>query len=196
MTKQDAIKWNTKHNERIVQSTTSTIVSKPIEPNTRLVQLSTHFNGGQALDIACGLGANSIFLAKNNYNVTSLDVSDVAIQYLQSNSKHLSIDAKVVDLDNVQLVNRYNLVVITYFLDRHLFPLVRDSIKSEGGLVFIETFYNVVNKDTDKCHLNNHISSQFKLAPNELKQIFSDWIIEYYEENETSGIQTILARKP
>lgn len=34
---------------------------------------------GQALDLGCGTGNESIFLAKNRFNVTGIDISEKAI---------------------------------------------------------------------------------------------------------------------
>ncbi|WP_160723125.1 methyltransferase domain-containing protein [Bacillus sp. USDA818B3_A] len=87
------LKWNTKHSERIKQ------LKEPVA-NPRLVRLSPYLKGGIALDLACGLGGNSLFLAHKNYQVLALDISDVAIGYLkeQAAKNTLPIDAKITDL--------------------------------------------------------------------------------------------------
>ena len=71
-------KWNIKHLDRINQL-------KEPEPNPRLKNLLAYFKeGGTALDIACGLGGNSMFLAQSDYQVEAMDISDVAINYIQT----------------------------------------------------------------------------------------------------------------
>ncbi|MGJ7922642.1 class I SAM-dependent methyltransferase [Neobacillus sp. LXY-4] len=180
-------KWNSKHKERINNA------EEPA-PNERLMKLSSYLNGGLALDLACGLGGNSVFLARLNYEVEAIDISEVAIQYIaeQAAIHKLEMDAHMYDLTEMNHLklhhSSYNLVVITYYLDRSLFPLVKSIIK-ENGYFFMETFYlSPYNK-------NEGVSNQYKLYSNELLTEFADWKILYYEENEQDGRQTIFCEK-
>lgn len=180
-------KWNLKHSERMNQLKVPT-------PNPRLVDLSDHLMGGTALDLACGLGGNSLFLAGKNYQVHAMDISDVAISYIQEKAEidSLTIDAEVVDLtdlDNRQWQKgSYNLVVITFYLDRSLFPIAKHLVK-EGGHIFIETFYQ------SRMNENKGVSNQYKLMPKELLSEFEGWTVLYFEENEEEGRQTIFCQK-
>ena len=47
-------------------------------PNGRLVAEVSHLPPGRALDIGCGEGADAIWLAQAGWNVTAIDISDVA----------------------------------------------------------------------------------------------------------------------
>jgi tellurite methyltransferase len=175
------LKWNTKYIERIKQ------VSEP-PVNPKLQQLTNYFSGGKALDIACGLGGNSVFLAQNNYQVTAIDISDVAINFLNQYAlkNNLPIDARVGDLAKRALLDQnYDLVVMTYYLDRSLFPAIKDFLKT-GGYFFMETYSQ---------HQKNGISEHYKLRTNELLDEFAHWDILYFEENELEGRQTIFCRK-
>lgn len=176
-------KWNEKHSERLIQK-------KETAPNPRLESLSDYLSMGTALDLACGLGGNSMFLAQRGYQVQAIDISDVAIDYVreQAAREQLSIDAEVGDLTDMQLTNLYDLIVITYFLDRKLFPIVKNLIKKQGYF-FMETYYQSPQNETQK------ISNQFKLQSNELIAEFKDWNILYFEENEKEGRQTVFCRK-
>jgi 2-polyprenyl-3-methyl-5-hydroxy-6-metoxy-1,4-benzoquinol methylase len=89
-------KWNEKYSERLIHLET------PV-PNERLTELSSYLGGEMALDLACGLGGNSLFLAQLNYQVRAMDISDVAIKYLQglAKEKGLAITAVAADLDNI-----------------------------------------------------------------------------------------------
>jgi tellurite methyltransferase len=180
-------KWNSKYKERLND------VMVP-EPNTRLKKLAPYLTGGTALDLACGLGGNSLFLSQLNYHVEAIDLSDVAVNYLQQlvAEQKLSIKPRLADLTDMNSLqlkkNSFDLVVITYYLDRALFQLVKSLIK-DNGYFFMETFYLFPNT------VNQGVSDQYKLQPGELFEVFRDWNILYYEENQEDGRQTIFCKK-
>lgn len=171
------------------------LVNPPkLSPNGRLTSLSPYLKGGFALDLACGLGANSLFLAHSNYEVQSIDLSDVAVEFLNEQAKQqsLPIKVKVCDLTDKNELHfkqeTFDLIVITYYLDRSLFPLVKTAVK-RGGYFFMETYF--VSAADNKREISDH----YKLLPNELLTEFSNWTVLFYEENEQEGRQTIFCRK-
>ena len=180
-------KWNTKHTDRMNQ------IDKPI-PNARLTSLSGYLTGGSALDLACGLGGNSFHLGRLNYQVESVDISNIAINYIieQSIKEQLQIIPQQSDLTELNALqfnnNSFNLVVITYYLDRSIFPFVKSIIK-EKGYFFMETFCNFPQIE------NQGVSNQYKLRSNELLAEFSNWKVLFFEENEQEGRQTIFCQK-
>lgn len=180
-------KWNNKYKDRLNDHVHQA-------PNERLKSLSSYLKGGLALDLACGLGANSFFLADLNYQVQAFDISDIAIDFVteQVNKQELTVHPRLCDLTELSKLHIENqsldLVVITYYLDRLTFPFVKSIIK-ENGYFFMETFY------TSPLNEEQRISDQFKLKPQELLSEFKDWHVLFYEENEQEGRQTIFARK-
>lgn len=204
MVVQDCVKWNGKHQQRLLNDS-QTVPA----PNSRLSHLlSLHAIGKlsvdqnlKCLDLACGLGGNSFLMAEHGYSVDALDISDVAIDFINQkargdNQEQAMIKGAVIDLDDYQLQsNYYDFVVVTYFLDRKLFASIKDSVKCNGH-VFMETFYAPRDKSQDpvSCHANT-IPSAFKLEEDELKELFSDWDIVHYHQDDKAQIQTILARK-
>lgn len=178
-------KWNSKYKDRLTKKTEA-------EPNTRLMMQSGYLTGGGALDIACGLGGNSYYLAEIGYEVTAIDISDVAVDYVQEQAtcNKLNITVKTADLTKQSSVftgRKYDLAVVTYYLDRSLFPLMKEWIKADGYL-FIETFFQNGSSG------NQSVSNQYKLESNELLKEFSDWRVLYFEENEQEGRQTIFCQ--
>ncbi|WP_066066770.1 class I SAM-dependent methyltransferase [Neobacillus soli] len=179
-------KWNSKYKERLIQ------LEEPL-PNVRLANLSPYLNGGSALDLACGLGGNSLFLARLNFQVQAIDLSDVAVSYLQeiAAKQNLAINPRLCDLTKLTNLNlnksSISLIVITYYLDRTLFPFVK-SILKENGYFFMETFY------TSPISENQGVSNHYKLQPGELLAEFGDWKVLFYEENEQEGRQTIFCQ--
>jgi tellurite methyltransferase len=76
---------------------------------------------------------------------------------------------------------------LTYYLDRSLFPLIKEVIRTDGYL-FFETFYD------NGANGNQHISNTYKLKSNELLSEFREWKILFFEENEQEGRQTIFCQ--
>jgi len=123
---------------------------------------------GRALDIACGNGRNSVFLAEKGFTVDAVDISRVAVNHLSAGG-YPGVNALCRDLDTWKIPqNRYHLVVNVRFLDRRLFPLIQDSLKP-GGLVVFESFSG--GKNEEYC-----------LKPNELLHAFPSFHVIYYQE--------------
>lgn len=180
-------KWNKKHQERISRH------GNPL-PNPRLMKLSSYIStGGNALDFACGLGPNSLYIAERGLHVKAVDISDIAIQYVkeQAEKRQLSIDPVVSDLTDWKnmnlMIQSFDLIIITYYLDRTIFPRLKSMTKKDGYL-FMETYFVSPSSKGDA------VSERFKLKPGELLSVFQDWQILFYEENEHEGRQTIFAR--
>jgi SAM-dependent methyltransferase len=64
--------WDTRYSERDG-------VMWSGRPNGRLIAEVTGLTPGRALDVGCGEGADAIWLARNGWTVTAIDVSDVAV---------------------------------------------------------------------------------------------------------------------
>lgn len=180
------MKWNLKHKERIEQQNEQAA-------NDRLVSLSSYLNGGKALDIACGLGGNSFLLAKKNFQVSAVDISDVAVNYIQKQAAihNLKITPQKCDLTELNQLDwtdeSFDFVIMTYYLDRSLFPLVKRVIK-ENGYFFMETFYQSPENP-------QNVSNKYKLLPQELLAEFDGWKVLFFKEDEKEGRQTIFCQK-
>ncbi len=187
MTLKDKEKWNAKY------GSTDCLAGR--EPADWLVQNASHLTGqGKALDLAMGEGRNALYLAQRGYEVLGVDVSEVAVARAESlaREKNLPLITQVVDLDEFSIPeNSFDLIACFYFLDRKLFPGIRNGVKP-GGLLIYETF-----------NMNYLKYSGFKkewvLEPNELADTFSDWQIlnsqEVDDPKEEKAFSSILARK-
>jgi 2-polyprenyl-3-methyl-5-hydroxy-6-metoxy-1,4-benzoquinol methylase len=57
---------------------------------------------GKALDICCGAGTNSIYLAKKGFQVTGIDISSIALQYALEKTREENL---LIDLIKSSFVN-------------------------------------------------------------------------------------------
>lgn len=167
---EDAIKWNQKHLEHPMPETPSTLL---VEFLPTLLTLS----GKEALDIACGNGRNSKFLAQNGFHCHSVDISEVALSLFS----HLpNITTFQEDLDTFRPPkNAYDVVMNFYFLNRDLFPSIIESLKS-GGIFLLETFIKEPNGENSSEIIDEKI-----LNDGELERVFEDFEILY---NQTSYV--------
>jgi tellurite methyltransferase len=124
---------------------------------------------GNALDIACGNGRNSLFLSEKGFNVDAVDISSVATQHLAARDPNINVICQDLDSWGI-LQNHYELVVNVRFLDRRLFPMIQAGLRP-GGVLLFEAF--VGGKRPEYC-----------LKPNELRQAFQSLHIVFYQENQ------------
>jgi SAM-dependent methyltransferase len=98
--------------------------------------------GRSALDLAGGTGRHAIFLAKCGWDLTLLDISEVGLEDArrEAETQGLSIhlrneDAKVAELGS----EKFDLILVFFFLQRELFPVIRSALKP-GGILIYKTY--------------------------------------------------------
>lgn len=140
-------------------------------------------DSGKALDLACGLGANALLLAEAGLTVTAQDVSSVAIGKLQLTARKLAlqINAEVRDvLITPPAAAQYDVIVVSYYLERALAPAIMHALKP-GGLLFYQTWCR--QKVTNKGPTN----PDYLLADNELLTLFAGLKLRVYREEALLG---------
>jgi len=97
---------------------------------------------GTALDLACGLGANSLWLAEHGLQTHAWDISPVAIAKLRAIGleRQLPITAEVRDaLRDPLPPARFDVIVVAHYLERALTQTIINAL-TVGGLLFYQTF--------------------------------------------------------
>ncbi len=67
-------------------------------PNPRLVEHVAGLAPGDALDVGCGEGADAVWLAKQGWRVTALDVSAVALEKTAAHAREAGVADRVTTL--------------------------------------------------------------------------------------------------
>ncbi len=155
--------------------------------------------GGRALDVACGDGRNSRYLAERGFTVDALDVSDVAIRALQAAAAASGLDVRprAVDLEAHVLPDAcYDAIVNVNYLQRDLFAPLAAALRP-GGLLVFETF-----GAAHVSELGKEMDARFLLAPNELLGAFPTLHVCRHREGvavrsgRPRGVAGIVARRP
>jgi tellurite methyltransferase len=156
------------------------MVSKPFSLHPLLATNAGLLSGGKALDLACGLGQNSIWLAGHGYQVLGIDISAVALSEAMIRARKFYGPDHLVfaqmDLDRWSLPsNSFDFVCVFRFLNRQLFPGIKAGLRP-GGLLFYSTRHvGLLNRQPGA-------NRDFLLQPDELITEFAGWEIVHYEE--------------
>jgi SAM-dependent methyltransferase len=150
-----------------------------IEPVSNWVQRWTHLvkPRGAVLDIACGHGRHMKWFSENGHAVTGIDFSTDAINAAISFGEVVLADIEngPWPLMTGTQPRQFEAVVVTNYLWRPLFPLIAQSVKA-GGLLIYETF-SKGNETVGKPS-----RPDFLLQPAELLSSFQNMIIIAFEE--------------
>jgi SAM-dependent methyltransferase len=95
-------------------------------------------NGGTVLDLAGGVGRHALWLAKKNWQVTVVDISEVAIHKLGKKARQLDLALSLLALDaseyNFETAS-FDLIVMFYHFDRDICPRMLSALKPDGFLI-------------------------------------------------------------
>jgi rhodanese-related sulfurtransferase len=98
----------------------------------------------RALDLACGRGRHALLFAAAGFSVTAIDRDADALAALASSAGALGLqvalrtqDLEAIDVDLGNEV--FDLIVVTNYLHRPLFPALRRAL-APGGLLVYDTF--------------------------------------------------------
>ena len=186
MSGQDRIHWDSVYREQ---------TGNPYPmPDPLLYQFTPPLREDQsaaALDLACGLGQNGLWLAAQQYVVSLIDISRVALTHAQTEAAQRnlrSVNFFQLDLDSIELKNEaYDLVCVFRFLSRDLMPQIRAAIKP-GGRILYQTF------NTRYLTIRPNMDPDYLLGVGELVGFFGDWKVLHISEPE--HISQLVAIKP
>ena len=145
---------------------------------------------GEALDLACGRGGNALWLARHGrLTVHAWDRSVDGIRYLRAQAAHegLPVQAEVRDVVlNPPRAEQYDVLAVSYFLDRGLMPALVAAVRP-GGVLYYQTF------------LAGHTGAgpgnpDYLLHPGELAEYCANWQVLHALEQEGQA-QWVARRK-
>ncbi len=140
---------------------------------------------GKTLDLGCGNGRNSLFLAANGFDVTAWDRNTQSIESMAriaaaENLRNLSYG--IVDLNNHKFDGQYDLIlstVVMMFLQPETIPGLIANMQRctlPGG-------YNLIVAAMDTPDYPCTVGFPFAFKPGELQHYYAGWVLEKYNED-------------
>jgi tellurite methyltransferase len=165
-------------------------------PTPLLVETARRLPPGRALDLACGIGRNTLWLAEHGWRVSAVDGATSAIELLRrrASERGLTIDAKVADIERGEYriePASWDLITICYYLQRDLFQQAKEGLVPGGILLAIVHITSAGEQPTPR-----------RLRPGELARFFDGCeILHSYEGPPNDGahkrlVAEIVARRP
>jgi SAM-dependent methyltransferase len=133
---------------------------------------------GTALDLAGGLGRHALWLAGKSWQVTVVDLSDVAIGKLGQAAleRNANLELLVGDASEYKFEPaRFDLILLFYHLDRSLFAQIVSALKP-GGLLICKMSLRWDSGDTMTASTAN------PLRRNELPSLIQDLHVLHHGE--------------
>jgi dihydroneopterin aldolase len=152
-----------------------------VRPADWLVRHRPLYAPGRALDLACGRGRNSVYLAREGFQVAAWDRDAEALEELRATAESLglaTITMQPVDLEQAPEIpsDSFDLIVVFYYLQRDLAPRIVRALKP-GGILVYETFL-IDNHE----RFNHPRRREFCLDRNELLSLFGELRALAYRE--------------
>ena len=153
------------------------------EPVAFLKQKMDGLKKGKALVLAMGEGRNAVYLAQNGFDVTGVDISEVAIEKCNrlAEERNTAVNAVVADLTDYDMgKGQFDLITKFYYYEPSIFPQIIDALKP-GGMFILEQF----SIDHLKYRENSGFGPRnpdYLIKPNELLDHFKSLRILYYED--------------
>lgn len=144
-----------------------------------------HIAPGKTLDLGCGNGRNSLYLAARGFDVTAWDKNPMSIANLQrivEEESLTNLQTDIVDLNSLSFDGEYDFIlstVVLMFLEAATIPRLIENMQRctrPGGFNLI-----VAAMDTPDYPCNTGFPFAFKEG--ELKNYYAGWELIKYNEN-------------
>jgi len=178
-----------------------------LKPYPLLLKYIDKIPSGNALDIGCGEGRNSIFLESHGFNVDAIDNEKEAIKKLKKYIKEKNIKnikPQLININNFKFKNnKYTIVTSFHVLDflklseiEKLIKKLKKSVKKKGYLLFSvfstkEPAYHKITKVLKRKPIEKNTFFLPKLniyrhffTKKELQHYFKDWKIIFLKQRE------------
>ena len=169
MSAEDRNKWNQRYAEGSDRKT---------NPVDLLTDWLPKIPVGRALDVACGAGRNTIYLAEAGYQVDAIDISleGLAQTAQKATEKRLAVNCIEYDLDeSYAFATDYDLIVVLWYVNLKLIKQLCNCL-APGGFLMCEEH---LRSEQEVIGPGN---PEFRVAPGALRDAVSTLDLLLYEE--------------
>ncbi|HFZ8993404.1 TPA: tellurite resistance methyltransferase TehB [Citrobacter freundii] len=140
---------------------------------------------GKTLDLGCGNGRNSLYLAANGYDVTAIDKNAMSIanvERIRTAEGLENLHASVADLNGLRFEGEYDFIlstVVMMFLEPKTIPGLIANMQrctKPGG-------YNLIVAAMDTEDFPCTVGFPFAFREGELRQYYAGWELLKYNED-------------
>ena len=151
-------------------------------------------NTGTALDLGSGIGRHALWLARRNWQVTVVDISEVAIRKLDQKARQLDLTLDLFALDAREYQFRpacFDLIVMFYHFDRAICPSVLSTLKPGGLLICMSSLSWNSYEESDPLSIR-------PLARNEILSMLPALQVMRHQERpvRNRGVVEYVGKKP
>lgn len=153
--------------------------------HSEVIAAMPYLTPGRVLDLGCGNGRNSLYLAANGFDVTALDKNPSSIANIQRIAQAeglTSIQSDVRDLNTLTFDGEYDFIlstVVMMFLESATIPGLINNMQrctKSGG-------YNLIVAAMDTADYPCTVGFPFAFREGELSNYYAGWDIVKYNEN-------------
>ncbi|MGD8339744.1 MAG: methyltransferase domain-containing protein [Gammaproteobacteria bacterium] len=151
-------------------------------PSALVARFAGQLAPGRALDVACGAGRNTLYLAAAGFEVDAVDISEAGLERLRDAAGEVGrrIRTCAADLehgvaDSLSLRTDYDLIVVVRYVNLPLLASLADRLAPAGVLISEQH----LKTDEDVIGPN---SPAYRLAPSELLDTVRGLRVHYYRE--------------
>lgn len=173
MSEEDRKKWDQRYAEDSHRKRT--------QPGEFIAQWIDKITVGNALDVACGLGQKSMFLAESGFQVDAIDVSATGLERARQQAEAQGLDINWIqhDLDQpYEFKQKYDLIIVMWYVDLALIRRLCEQL-SPGGYLLCEEHLACENKNGEFTGPKN---ANFRVAVNALRESVAGFDVCYYDE--------------
>jgi tellurite methyltransferase len=189
MSQQDRNKWNHRYAEDSYRKG---------NPVTLLEDWLPKLSVGKALDVACGAGRNSLFLAHAGFDVDAIDISREGLNRARENAEAQGFDINWIEQDFDQpysFDDNYDLIVVMWYVNLPLITRLCNCLAPGGFLLCEEhlaTDVEVIGPRTTSFRV---ATGALRDAVSRLEVLHYEELIESNAEGEAVASARVVARK-
>jgi SAM-dependent methyltransferase len=167
-------------------SQASSLANEALATFLSLTAAESSRSGFRVLDIGCGAGRDSIFFAKNGFEVIAVDISEVGLQNLRFEAEIQGVGDKITticgNIQNIDLPGEFDIIFSNYcfhfFKPKDRYAIIKKIQRhtKAGGINYILALSDLNEEIVGSIHDYSYLSFS------ELRRNYQHWnVIEDYE---------------